>query len=550
MRAATVSKSKRFNEIFHILLTHDVTSLLRDLAAMAPSPFRSTRQNGTGPAQVAPRVRKLMEALGPTFIKMGQLLGTRPDLIPPAFVEEFKKLYDQTHPSDFEDIKKVIEKDLGKPLETVFRSFEPVALASASIGQVHRAVLRSGEAVAVKVQHPEIEERMRTDFEILKVLAKFTERVFAASRVWQPVEHLEEIRHMLNKELDYRNELQIQLEVERNFAEIPSVKIPRAFEAFCGKRVLVMEYIEGIKFRSADQPELANIDRKRVASIITQAMAKQVFTDRLFHADPSPGNLLILGSDKVCFLDFGAFGVVTRRRSRLILDLLISLSQANIDEIGRSIVDLCDIRGEYDPKKFLRDVERIADYYEREKASPADPVLLQMLVDTANAHRMTLPPDFMLITRALYQFDGMCKALDPQYEIVEALQPFVADLLRDRVLRPEHPMDALRQFTHELARLTRMPATIDKILYKLEKGDLATKVEIRGLEDYKTHQMRIVFIVCFTLLVGFTLIGSAIGYGLGGREFIQDYTFLGLFGFLAAALVYVYASGMFSRKRL
>lgn len=553
MAYATLSKSKRFNEIFHILLAHDFTSMLRDISAQARGRAVPDRIGADGQeAQALPlRVRRLLEDLGPTFVKIGQLLGTRPDLVAAPFIEEFKKLYDQTTPTPFPEIRAMVQSELGRPADKVFASFEERPIASASIGQVHRAALRSGEAVAVKVQHPGIEERMATDFEILRVLVRFTERVFAASRVWQPVAHLEEIRLMLNKELDYRNELRIQAQVEENFEDAPDIKIPHPYQEYSTRRVLVMEYVEGLKFRGPHQPELAGIDKKRVAQIITHAMAKQVFVDRLFHADPSPGNILILGSDRICFLDFGAFGVVGKRRSRLILDFLLALANSNIDEIGRSIVDLCDVRGEYDHKKFLRDIERIADYHEREKASPADPVLLQMIVDVANKHRMTLPPDFMLITRALYQFDGMCKALDPDYEIVETIQPFVADLLRDRFLRPEHALDTLKSAASEFARMaTRLPATIEKTLYKLEKGELGTQVEIKGLHDYKVHQMRVVFIVSFTLLVGFTLVGSAIGYGLGGSDFIRDYTFLGLLAYLAWFLVFVYGSGLFRRRRL
>ena len=549
--AVSVSKSKRFNEIFHILLAHDVASLLRDLASFGRGkqvPLRGG--NGKEPVALPTRVRRLMEDLGPTFIKMGQLLGTRPDIIPQPFVDEFKKLYDETTPNAFDETRRMVEAELGKPLASVFKSFDQTAIASASIGQVHRAVLTTGEAVAVKVQHPGIEERMRTDFQILRRLVRFTERVFSASRIWQPEEHLEEVRTMLEKELDYRNELRVQQEVEANFADDPEVKIPHAYTQFSTRRVLVMEFVDGIKFRRADQPELANVDRASVARIITKAMAKQVFIHRLFHADPSPGNILIIGSDKVCFIDFGAFGVVTRRRSKLILDLLLALQGSNIEEIGRTIVELCDIRGEYDHRKFLRDVERVADYHEREKASPADPVLLQMIIDTANAHRMILPPDFMLITRALYQFDGMCKALDPDYELVEALQPYVGDLMRERILASENPVDNLRNVAADFARMaTRLPAHLEKTLYKLEKGDLATRVKIEGLQDYKEHQMRLVFILGFTLLVGFTLVGSAIGYGLGGADFIRDYTFLGLLAFLAWGLVFVYASGLFRRSK-
>jgi ubiquinone biosynthesis protein len=551
-----LTKSKRFNEIFHIMLEHRLPSVLRELALYARSvpeaaqPAQALAENGAGPTSVPARIRRMMEDLGPTFIKIGQLLGTRPDLIPKAFIEEFKKMYDQTSPTPFPEVKKVVEGELGKPLSSLFRAFDETPIASASIAQVHRAVLRNGDVVAVKVQHPGIEERMRTDFEILRGILQFTEKVFAATQVWQPVKHMEEIEHMLNKELDFRNELRIQAQVEENFRRFPEVEIPHPFPEYSTARVLVMEFVDGTKFHARERLKLTTAQSCDLARIITHAMAKQIFLDRLFHADPSPGNLLLIGKNRVCFLDFGAVGQVTKRRARLILDFITSLNSGNLDDTARTIVELCDVRKEYDPKRFLYDLERIIEYYETEHASPADPVLLEKIINLANTHGMLLPADFMLITRALYQFDGMCKELDPDYELVRVLTPFLQKTMRERSLAPELQKEAMQTAMQDLAKFaTRLPGRVETLLLKLEKGQLTSRVEIQGLEEYKRHSLAVRAFNGFTLLLGLGLVGTLLAYTFRGAEGFRVAAFATTVMLLVWALVVVVVRQGLRRRR-
>lgn len=538
-----LTKGKRFNEIFHILLEHNFAGLLREIVLYAQR----------GPAQAAPvtaarratpalphRLRRVMEDLGPTFIKIGQLLGTRPDLIPNDFIEEFKKMYDQTTPTPFPQVREAVEAELGRPLTEVFASFEERPLASASIAQVHRGTLRSGEQVAVKVQHPGIEERMRTDFEIMRGIVAFTEKVFAASHIWQPVKHLEEIRQMLNRELDFRNELRTQQQVGANFRSVPEVKIPHPYEQWTTRRVLVMEYIEGFKLRSRNQPELVGLDAANIARIITHAMARQIFVDRLFHADPSPGNILILSDRQIALLDFGAFGQVSKRRSELILRLILALQADNLEETTRVIIELCEQHKDYEPKRFQADVERLLDYYEAERPSPADPVLLQRIIDLAHTHGMLLPSDFMLITRALYQFDGMCKELDPDYDLVRVLTPFVSRTLKQRLLSSDVPVEAISTAAQELGRFVAgLPSHLENLLVRAERGQLSTQLELKGLDEYKRHRATLAFFLGFTALLAATVLAAAVAYAYRGPEGFSVALFTGLVALLAWSLVAV-----------
>lgn len=318
---------------------------------------------------------------------------------------------------------------------------------------------------------------------------------------------------MLERELDYRYEMRTTQRVAENFAGDPTVKIPRMQEAYCGKRVLVMEFIDGVKFTRAAGPEMAGIDRRSVARILTTAMAKQIFVDRLFHADPSPGNLLVLGSSQVAFLDFGAVGMVTERRARTILQLITSISRKDAEQTAEAVMDLCDQRAEVDPKRFLQDVERIVDYFEREEVSVADPVLMDHIVGLARSHRMLLPPDFALITRALFQFEGFCRQLDPDFDLVTVLEPFVAQVLWRTISSPRQQKELIEETVGELLKFGRtLPHTLNTVLRKIERNEITTRVELAGLEGIKSAQGRGVLKTSFTVMMAAMVIGLGLVY--------------------------------------
>ncbi len=517
-------RTARFNEITNILLRHDFWGLLR--AMMSPRAAEEA-QRMDREQRPAARLRRILEDLGPTFIKLGQLMATRPDLVPRDYVEEFKRLYDGTKPSTYDEVREVIHEQLGAPPEELFATFEKQALASASVGQVHRATMKDGTPVAVKVQHVGIEEAMYLDFEILRGIVTFIEKTFAASRVWQPTGHLEELKLMMDRELDYRYEVKNTLRVAHNFRHDPSVKIPQMHRDMCAKRVMVMEWIDGIKFSNVEAPEMQDIDRKNVAKIVTHAMAKQIFIDRIFHADPSPGNMMIMHSDQVCFLDFGAVGVVTERRSKAILALITGIAKGDVEQTTEAIVDLCDVQGELDQKRFTTDVEKILDFFEREQVSVADPRIMEMILTLAAEHRMLLPPDFMLITRSLFQFDGFCRDLDPDYEIVSILEPFVGQLVWKNMASTKKQKELVEETFGELLKFGRtFPHALNTLVRKVERNELSTRIELAGLEGIKQTYGRGVLKTSFTIMMGALVIGLGFVYGGNQPEAAGRYLFI------------------------
>lgn len=528
----TLSKLQRTVEISRILYRNDFFSMMRDAV-----------RSGVAPPDMPRKVRRMLEELGPTFIKVGQLLGTRPDLIPKPFIDEFKHLYDKTQVSPFVEIKALIERELGQSLSSMFDDFQEVPVASASVGQVHFATLKSGEKVAVKVQHPGIEQRVEVDFEIMEPLLRFIENLFAASRIWQPREHLVELRTMLMRELDYRNEARNVQRVHDAFRGEAAIKIPRVYWSASSRRVLTLERINGVKLSDFTNPDLQALDGKRLAEIITHGMARQIFEHRMFHADPSPGNLMAIDSNTVAFLDWGAVGTVPRRRSERILSLIMGFVRDDIDTVGQALIDLSRHEGDIDLIAFNRDLERVMDYHERERASIGDPVVFEMILNIASRHRMLLPPDFMLITRALFQFEGLCKKLNPDYELVEVLEPYVLRHVRREAFHVGDPKEALLASAFETFETLRgLPPRLNKVLRMVENNELRVKIDVgraseRAERDEKRHLR-----TTFTALVAALILGTGWIMAAGNNAALVPYLFASILFLLIWSFFYLYWS--------
>lgn len=484
---------------------------MRRLARAERRPVGFSKIEVDIPKELPLKVRLIMEDLGPTFIKIGQLLGTRPDLVPQPFLDEFKNFYDRTKPTPFPEIKALIESELGRPLKEIFATFEETAIASASIGQVHVATLKDGTKVAVKVQHPGIIEKMRVDFEIMRPLLRFIENLFAAARIWQPSAHLSELEEMVEKELDYRNEAANYQKFARNFANDKHVRIPRVHWELSSRRILTLEFIEGIRLSETADLSKRGINGKRVAQIITQSMATQIFEHRLFHADPSPGNVIIIDSETIAYVDFGAVGYITRRRADLMVHLITGLARGDVELCAQSLLDLSNVYGEIDFPALRKDIERVMDLAEMGGPSIADPKMLDAMMRIAENHNMLLPPDFILIDRAIVQFEGLCKRMDPDYEIVDKLTPIIIGIARKRLFdfskNKEVAKDAALGYAEFLSEL---PGRVNAVLRKIEKNEIRIKIDHSGGEAEEKERERKLLRYSFTGLVGALVVGLAI----------------------------------------
>jgi len=273
----------------------------------------------------AERVRMALEELGPTFIKMGQILSTRPDLLPVQFIHELEKLQDNVPPFDYAQVKETIEAELGTPLEKVFKEFDETPLASASLGQVHRARFVDGEEVVVKVQRPGIQKTIEVDMEIMLHLATLMERHLQGWEIHRPTRIVEEFARTLEKELDYRLEAAHMERFAIQFTSDINVYVPKVYSEATTTRVLTMEYIQGIKATEIERLEREGLDRQEIARRGFDLIMKQVFVDGFFHGDPHPGNIFVLPNNVICYLDFGMMGRIDRESRENFSDLVMSI---------------------------------------------------------------------------------------------------------------------------------------------------------------------------------------------------------------------------------
>ncbi|MFA6011201.1 MAG: AarF/UbiB family protein, partial [Desulfobacteraceae bacterium] len=305
----------------------------------------------------AERLRLLFEELGPTFIKFAQILSTRPDIIPADVIREFEKLQDEVPPFSYEEAKHILESELGDSIGSLFESFEITPLASASIGQVHKAVLKDGDVVAVKIQRPRVRKAIEVDLEILFHLATLTERHIEEAALHRPVQVVEEFARTLGRELDYSIEAANMERVAVQFLKDRTIYVPKVYSDFSAIKVLTMEYVEGIKVSEREKLLAAGLDLKAITRRGADFIMRQVFEFGFFHADPHPGNIFVLPDNVVCPIDFGMTGCVDNKRRDLFVDILESVARKDSQRSARLLLEL----GEYDDEPDLRLFENEID---------------------------------------------------------------------------------------------------------------------------------------------------------------------------------------------
>jgi ubiquinone biosynthesis protein len=395
----------------------------------------------------AERVRMALEELGPTYIKLGQILSTRPDLIPVDFVNEFSKLQDDVSPCPLSDIREVIASELGRPADKVFDGFEEMPLAAASIGQVYRARLKDGEKVAVKVQRPGIRKIIEVDLEIMLHLATLMERHLEELALHRPVRIVEEFARTIEMEIDYTIEAGNMERVARQFLDDPTVYVPKVFRETTTTRVLTMEYVEGIKVSHTREIERAGLDRKTITTRGANFYLKQIFDQGFFHADPHPGNIFVLPDNVICLLDFGMVGSVDRQTREEFVDLVDGVINEHEDKVCQILLKLAL----WDEEPDIRSLERdVAAFMGQHLYKPLKEIkiakLLQDLLEIASRHRLGIPPDLFLMMKALSTIEGVALSLNPDFDMIAQAEPFIEQVKLARCVFCKKPIVGLISF--------------------------------------------------------------------------------------------------------
>lgn len=468
------------------------------------------------PQDRARRLRMVCEELGPTFVKLGQVLSTRPDLLPETYTTELSALRDDVRPFAYSEAEAILTEDYGRPPTEVFASIDATPVASASISQVHRAVLHDGRLVALKIRRPGIEKVVQADLDILKNLAMLTERHIPAFASYAPVSIAREFERSLKRELDFNVERRTMERCQAQFASDRTAHIPYVVREFSTHRVIAMEFIGGVGVNDLDGLARLGIAPADVAVRGARILLTQIFRYGFFHADPHPGNLRVLPGGVIAPLDYGMFGQLDGRTRERIADLLTGLLAQDTDRVLRAL-DSLDIRGEHvDPRALRRDAAELVAAYSDLTLDNIDlALLLKELIGFIRTHHLRIPPDLVLLIRSLVTIEGVGRFLDPHFDIARELHPY----LRQLTLRRFHPWRVLNQTLHTAEDFQRvamlLPDVMLQSLESIKRGELTVRFDLQHFENLVRQLTRASNTLAIGILISGMVVASALVLRVG-----------------------------------
>ncbi|MFW5877123.1 MAG: ABC1 kinase family protein [Myxococcota bacterium] len=434
--------------------------------------------------EVGERVRLVLQDLGPSFVKLGQIVSTRPDLIPADVILELKKLQDDVPPGPFPPIREQIEADLGGSLEDLFETFTETPLASASIAQVHRATLKTDDGpadVVVKVQRPSVRKIVERDVDLLYWLAHAVERSMPETRIYQPVKLVSEFDRAVSAEMDFMLEADNADRFANNFEELPFVKFPKVHRDASSRRVLTLEFLEGKKVYAALE---AGFSGETIAKRAVEIIIKQIFEDGFFHADPHPGNVFIMGTVEepvIAMIDVGLVGQLTPKMRDRTIDLMVAAVREDYTGIADALWAIGNPREKVDREAFEAEVTVLSQKYLGKRLQDIEMSgLIRDLVHGARKYEIEMPSDFVMVGKALMTVEGVGKELYPELDVFEEVKPYFLRLMYQRYSPERVAQDALRSVMRLSSAAGDMPLQMQEILDDLRKG--AFRLQVRDME--------------------------------------------------------------------
>jgi len=484
------------------------------------------------------RLRLAIEELGPTFIKFGQLLSTRPDLLPRDYIDEFSKLQDTIPPLPFEKIEAQIKTELGFPTEDLFAEIDPAPIAAASIAQVHRARMHSGEDVVVKVRRPGIQRIIETDLDILMALAILAEKHLPAMETYDPCGLVREFRRTIFRELDLNREGHTIDRFASNFEDDPDVCIPQVQWGCSGETVLTMEFVTGLKISDHEALIAKGHDLKKLASHGADFFLKQVLVFGFFHGDPHPGNFFVRDDEKICLLDFGMVGRIDEELKLQLVDLLVAVLDRDADSIISQLLYRGDLLDEVNHRMLKRDLsEFIDDYYDLPLQSINVGKMLMEFVDILSVYRIKFPPDLMLLAKALVTMEGIGRQLDPEFNMIGHLKPFLERIVRERMGPASFSKETIRIFQGYSALAKNLPRDIKEFINRVNRNKFKIDLEHRGLERLINDLDKSSNRLSFSLIIAALIVGSSLIMQTEKGPMLLGFPILGMLGYSIAAFL-------------
>jgi ubiquinone biosynthesis protein len=540
----TYRNIKRYRQIFAVLLKYGFEDAVERLKLDTLIKFGRKLSRKTKSAEqyehmtTAQRLRMALADLGTTFIKLGQVLSTRPDLIPLDFVKELEQLQDKVPPFPLDEAMKIVSAQLNRPIADIFLSFSEQSIAAASIAQVHRATLLNGQPVAVKIQRPKIKNTIESDISILYDLANLVEKYFPESELYDPDGIVDEFAKTIRAELDFVREGRNIDRFRQYFKNDNTIYFPQVHWDYTTPNILTMEYIDGVKISEVDFSQREDLDRKIIARNGAMATLKMIFEIGLFHADPHPGNIFVLKNNVLAPLDFGMVGRLDEQTRTYLQNLLSAIVERNIDKIIKIFIDAEVIDETKDTRLLRIDLNDFIDTYYGIPLNQLEiEKLFNDLIEVLRRHRIALSTDVVLMAKALATIESVGRSLDPDFNMMTFVEPYVKKLMAQPVL-PRKQLREMRQLAQETEELIKiLPSELRYILRKVKKGKMNLIFEHRGLERLITEMDRSSNRLAFSLIIAALIIGSSIIVFFDKGLHVFGFSVFGLIGYVIAAIL-------------
>ncbi len=523
----------RFDEIVRVFRKYDFDKLLGKTTRNHLNPFKNDDDNKALLEDDFPeKLRLMLQELGTTFIKFGQLLSTRPDIVGEKISKELSRLQDDNPSISYEEIKEIIEEELGKDIDELFDDFSKEPIATASIGQVHIAKLSNGEKLAVKVQKKDIESTIETDLTIMKFIAIESNRFNSKLDTYNLPGMVEEFDKSIHKEMDYDNELMNLRHLSDNFRYNNKIKVPKVYPEYSTGKVLTMEFIEGEKLAFVIDSDDPKYNKVLIADRIVRSYFKQIFEDGFFHADPHPSNIIISDDNTVVFIDVGMMGILDEDFKINLAELMIHFSDRDIDALINQLIYMDILNENVDIKVLKRDLNDLFSKYYGVELNRFEGVIDDLLT-LMQRYKVKLPNELVLMSRGISMIENIGQHLDPSIDVVALLKPIAKKLMVQRynpIKIAKNTKNSIFAFEHLLKSLPRL---VSKLFYKFEEGDLVISLEIRQISEL-TNQ------ISLALVIAALLIGSSLVMTIDKGPMFFDMPLLGFFGFVVSLILGIF----------
>jgi len=525
----------RLSEIAQVAVKHGFGYFFERHRLTDVFPWISRDGSADMPSDRGRRLREMLDELGPTFVKFGQLLSTRPDIVPPDIVVELQKLQDDVRPIPFADVRRVIEEDLGLTIEQAFLEFDEQPTAAASIGQVHHALLPNGERVAVKVQRPNAPRQIESDIALLFQAARLAKERVRALDFIDAEQVVDEFARSIRSELDYRAEARNAEIFRRNFSGQPDVKIPRVYWTYTRRRVLVLELLEGVQLADLDVAALSQAERRDLAYRIAETWMTMIFRHGFFHGDPHPANIFVLdGGAAVGLVDFGQVGKLTDEDMSRLTGLFIDAANERVDALPRRLAELGVRFPREREEEFAEELHDVYYRYYGVSLAEIDPLqVIREAFEVIYRMNLRLPTRFVLLDKAIATLASVGIELYPDFNVFEVAKPYARNLMIER-FSPERVLARAQKESQELLRIAAvLPHQLHDVLDELRDGQVDVGFVHKGLDEFM-HKVDVAFnrLVVALIVVGGLIGSSLIGIFAKHGPFVFGVNFLSFIGFL------------------